>query len=71
MTNHSWQSMKYRYRTRLAKKQPGAEEVGKTGGSETAGERTEVCDYPTLLLTWSCSFGCCRAKSDHWVAPVD
>lgn len=42
VTSHSWQSMKYRYKARLAKKQTGAMKVEKTEGSKTAEEKTEV-----------------------------
>ncbi|XP_030585579.1 LOW QUALITY PROTEIN: telomeric repeat-binding factor 2-interacting protein 1-like [Archocentrus centrarchus] len=42
VTSHSWQSMKYRYKARLAKKQTGATKVEKTEGSKTAEEKTEV-----------------------------
>ncbi|XP_040888851.1 telomeric repeat-binding factor 2-interacting protein 1 [Toxotes jaculatrix] len=41
VTSHSWQSMKYRYRVQLAKKQPEVEEV-KTSEEETKKENQET-----------------------------
>lgn len=44
VTNHSWQSMKYRYRVRLAKKQSEAVEVA------TTEEQTEASEGETKVI---------------------
>lgn len=46
MTSHSWQSMKYRYKVRLAKKQSEAAEVGKTEEETEASEEESKVILP-------------------------